>query len=441
MGYKILIVDDDATFNQLLTDIFRQAGHDVESVQDPLSALERTESEELDLLVTDHRMPELTGHELFKRVRKAKPNVPIVIVSGYLSNANIRSLIEEGINGVYIKPLNVFALLKQAEDLISQSKIGELGAHQRTLSDKETKDHTDRLPFPFKAFPCVHQKSEAFARRLFELRNFKSTLVLIGAGGTPFKQICNDLANFDTGQTEYFDYLNANLLNSDTLFSRLKSAKEKDVSRLTFVIRDLEKITNTGRDLIVSLIKGEPPYDVLPSGSRAVFCTSKDVDNLYDEGLIDDRMYVLMGAGELRVPSLRSIPDDIPALARQLLEEIASNLGHSQIPVLGAGSSKLLKSWSWSGNLEELKETLERVIRENPNETLTPDMFQGKNKTSEVAVTEADFIEMLNAQKKQILQGIKTIANHRQDTIEAILNGGISHTDSSGSPMSERQSA
>ncbi|MEM7674034.1 MAG: response regulator, partial [Verrucomicrobiota bacterium] len=76
MGYKVLIVDDDATFNQLLTDIFRQAGHDVTSEQNPLSALERTENEDLDLIITDQRMPELTGHELFKRVRESKPELP-----------------------------------------------------------------------------------------------------------------------------------------------------------------------------------------------------------------------------------------------------------------------------------------------------------------------------------------------------------------------------
>mgnify|MGYP001801186922 CR=1 FL=1 len=431
MGYKVLIVDDDATFNQLLTDIFRQAGHDVKSEQNPLSALERTENEDLDLIITDQRMPELTGHELFKRVREAKPELPIVIVSAYLSNANIRSLIEEGINGVYIKPLNVFALLKQAEDLISQSKVGELGAHQRTLSDQETKDHTDRLPFPFRAFPCVHQKSEAFARRLFELRNFKSTLVLIGDSGTPFNQICKDLSIFDTGQTEHFEYIQASKVSSDSLFGRLKNAQINNIQRLTFVIRDLEDITDAARDLIVSLIKGEPPYDILPGGARAIFCTNRDVDSLYDDGLIDDRMYVLMGAGELRVPNLRSIPDDIPALACQLVSEIAANLGYAEVPKLGAGSSKLLKSWSWAGNLEELKQTLERVIRENPCDALTPEMFQGKNKKSEVAVKEADFIEMLNAQKKQILMGIKRISNHRQDNVDAILSGRFETTDES----------
>ena len=70
MGYKVLVVDDDATFNNLLTDIFRQAGHEVYSEEDPLKALSRIDEENMDLLVTDHRMPELTGHELFKRVRE-----------------------------------------------------------------------------------------------------------------------------------------------------------------------------------------------------------------------------------------------------------------------------------------------------------------------------------------------------------------------------------
>ena len=443
MGYKVLVVDDDATFNNLLTDIFRQAGHEVYSEEDPLKALSRIDEENMDLLVTDHRMPELTGHELFKRVREQKPDIPIVIVSGYLSNSNIRALIEEGINGVYIRPLNVFALLKQAENLISQSKTGELGAHQRTLSDQQSRTPSEKLPFPFTSFPCLHQKSEAFARRLFELRNFKSTLVLIGEDGTPFTQICADLSRFDTSQKEQFVSLQAGMLTSDTLFAKLKRAQSESVTRLTFVLRDLEQLTASARDLIVSLIKSAPPYDILPGGSRVIFCTGKDVDSLYDNGLIDDRMYVLMGAGELRVPSLRAIPEDIPVMARKLVTEIATNLNMKTIPQLGVGCGKLLKTWPWKGNFEELRNTLEKIIRDHPVDTLTPALFQGQAMVSEVNVTEADLVEMLRGQKRQILQGIKMIANHRQEVIDAILGGSFASPEDrqSGTPFAEQQAS
>ena len=83
MGNRILIIDDDSTFNNLLTDIFEQAGHEVVSERDPKQALAIAEKDELQLLITDHRMPELTGRELFLQIRKIKPDLPVIIVSGF----------------------------------------------------------------------------------------------------------------------------------------------------------------------------------------------------------------------------------------------------------------------------------------------------------------------------------------------------------------------
>ena len=163
MGNRILIVDDDATFNSLLTDIFEQAGHTVVSENSPEAALKRADAEEFDLLITDHRMPEITGRDIFRHVREQKPMLPIIIVSGFLSNGNIRSLVEEGIDGVYIKPLNVFSLLQQSEKLIQQTQSGERGAHRRTLVEREGDFPASRLPFTFNAFPCQSSTAEKFA--------------------------------------------------------------------------------------------------------------------------------------------------------------------------------------------------------------------------------------------------------------------------------------
>ena len=111
MAYSVLILDDDADFNSLLTDIFEQADYEVTSLLDPLEAVDVFREKHFDLVVADHKMPCMSGAECMKVIKEMKPEVPVIMVSGYLENDTIRELISEGVGGVFLKPLNIFSLL------------------------------------------------------------------------------------------------------------------------------------------------------------------------------------------------------------------------------------------------------------------------------------------------------------------------------------------
>ncbi|MFO8026485.1 MAG: response regulator, partial [Opitutales bacterium] len=118
MPYSVLILDDDADFNSLLTDIFEQADYVVTSLTDPVEAVDAFHEKAYDLVVTDHRMPEMSGGEFMRKVKQIRPEVPVIMVSGYLENDMIRDLISEGVGGVFLKPLNIFSLLERTKELI-----------------------------------------------------------------------------------------------------------------------------------------------------------------------------------------------------------------------------------------------------------------------------------------------------------------------------------
>ena len=114
-------VDDDVDFNSLLTDIFSQAGYDVTSELDPQKALALIREFQFDLVVTDQRMPGISGKDFLRELKKAQPKTPMIMVSGFLDNETIRDLIREGVGGVFFKPLNVFSLLKRTAKLLEQA--------------------------------------------------------------------------------------------------------------------------------------------------------------------------------------------------------------------------------------------------------------------------------------------------------------------------------
>jgi DNA-binding NtrC family response regulator len=118
MPNKILIVDDDDDFRGLLADVFTQAGYEVTAANSAQRALGEFAEDTFDAVVTDHNMPEMTGEELIQNIRETEPDIPIILVSGYLNQDLIQNL--KNVNTeIFHKPLNVISLLRKTEEKLS----------------------------------------------------------------------------------------------------------------------------------------------------------------------------------------------------------------------------------------------------------------------------------------------------------------------------------
>jgi CheY-like chemotaxis protein len=118
MAKRILIVDDDDDFRGLLSDVFSQAGYEITAVANANEALSLFDSQEFDAVVTDHNMPEMTGEDLIKNIRESTPDIPIILVSGYLNQDLIQNL--KNVNTeIFHKPLNVISLLRKTEEKLN----------------------------------------------------------------------------------------------------------------------------------------------------------------------------------------------------------------------------------------------------------------------------------------------------------------------------------
>ena len=125
MSKSILIVDDDQDFSDLLKGIFQQAGYTVHTAFSADQGFDLLEKTRIDLIVSDHRLPGgITGTEFLNQLRKRGINLPVIVVSGFLNDEAIRELIRDGVEGIFIKPLNIFSLLKKASAVIEEMEKG-----------------------------------------------------------------------------------------------------------------------------------------------------------------------------------------------------------------------------------------------------------------------------------------------------------------------------
>lgn len=352
---RILIVDDDEDFNTLLKDIFEQSNYDVETVLNPVDGFDAYCQRDFDLVVTDQKMPGLTGDQLIRKMHEVKSNVPIIMVSGYLDNETIRSLIREGVDGVFLKPLNVFSLLKRAASLIESNAQNRAREEHSIENPGEALAFDHGLPFPFRSYPGKDKRSIEFARKLHYHRDFKTNLIIIGHKGTDFDAIVTDLMAFETGVTEYFERIGVGELSAESMIDSLAQAQHAKAARITFVIDHPETLESTQCGILYSMAKAEEPFQRNGDfAARFVFLLSEDLDTIYDRGDIDDDLYMFMGTTEVRVPAIREVRDDLPLLSNSYLKRLADETD-SSIPTIDSRARMYLREREWRGNQLELR--------------------------------------------------------------------------------------
>lgn len=347
MAHKILIVDDDKEFSALLRDVFQQADYAVDvcvSVDDALGQLTETA---YDLVVTDYRMPGRSGIDLVDSILSSAPRTPIIMVSGFLENNVIRALISRGVGGIFMKPLNIFSLLKKATELIQK-------AAQPAPEEVSEEGFANNLPFAFQTFPCKAKKSQDFARKLFELRDFSKNLLLIGNPGVDVGALSADLVGFSS-QHDVAIHLPPERVEREALFGALEEVMEQGAEQITFWFTAAETLQPEQCALIYQLARRKGPFVALTLPKRFVFFLQRDLNHYYDSGIIDEEFYIFLGSMELRIPELNEISEDIPALADAMLEAVAPGKRFEK------AAHAFLARHPWPGHMVELRKAVEHA--------------------------------------------------------------------------------
>lgn len=335
MSKQILIVDDDAEFNRLLTGVFSQAGHTVLTAESAEEGERLHEENAVDLVVTDMRLPRSSGLDFVHKVRQKSTGLPVVMVSGYLDDDAIRQLIREGVNGIFLKPLNIFSLLKKANQLLEN-------AEHRAGSGQASAESLSIGPIL-----GASEASKSFLRRLRELADFRRTLLLIGPAGSPMEEIAAKVAAL--GENPWrFVALRAGGLGAEQLEAALGGSEEPTV--LAFL--EADALAEQEATAIMDFVEGKGGSG---AGLRTIFCLSQPVEDLYDAGKIDEEFYLFLGTNELRVPALREMPED---MLQYVQEEVDPEGGQR----LDMKTRQLLLGHSWPENFMELQSVVLRAI-------------------------------------------------------------------------------
>jgi two-component system NtrC family response regulator len=409
--HNILIVDDDPIFSSLLGDVFKQAGYAVESASSADAAMETLKAgTAFDLVVTDQRMPGTTGTEFVKKLLQLRPGLPVVMVSGFLKSEDIRHLIRDGIGGVFIKPLNIFQLLKRAALLIEKSHADATG--EKKESDAETGDDTQ----PRLLRGARGTAATRFFRQMEGLRGVSSNLVAVGAPGTDFDALAHDLADLQLDTV--FPLRPSDLDDPELLASRMGGLATRSPGRLMLVLDRVGELTPERTGTVFAISRCTPPFDRTGLSMRFLFCLDLDPDELFSAGKLDENLYLFMGTMELKVPALAEMTEDIPAIAQAMLDRAPGARC-----LLSDTAAEALKTLDWSGGLLRLQSVLADAAAATEGATIDAETIRlahrGALSVAE-AVQVSDLREYLSAEAGEYALAMSSLLGDLPRTASAL---------------------
>ncbi|TPD66029.1 sigma-54-dependent transcriptional regulator [Flavobacterium microcysteis] len=379
---KILIIEDEAAIRRVLTKILSEENDSyvVEEAEDGQQGLEKIKNDDYDLVLCDIKMPKMDGVEVLEAVKKIKPEIPMVMISGHGDLETAINTMRLGAFDYISKPPDLNRLLNTVRNALDRKKLvvenkilkKKVSKNYEMIGDSEAINHIKQIIEKVAQTDArvlitgpngtgkelvahqLHERSERSAAPLIEVNcaAIPSELIeseLFGHVKGAFTSAVKDRA----GKFEAAD--------KGTIF--LDEIGDMSLSAQAKVLRALQEnmITRVGADKDIKV-------DV-----RVVAATNKDLKKEIEEGRFREDLYHRLAVILIKVPALNDRRDDIPLLIHHFTEKIANEQGN--VPKQFSDEAiALLKEYDWTGNIRELRNVVERLIILGGNEISETDV-------------------------------------------------------------------
>jgi two-component system, NtrC family, nitrogen regulation response regulator GlnG len=369
----ILVADDDAAIRTVVGQALTRAGYTVRMASNAASLWGFVQGGEGDLIVTDVMMPDENAFDLIPRIRKLRPNIPIVVMSAQNTFMTAIKASERGAYEYLPKPFDLSELV---------NIIARALAEPRKLSEVPD-DVPDDIPLVGRS-PAMQEIYRTLAR----LMPIDLTVLINGESGTGKELVARALHDFGKRKAGPFVAINMAAIPRDLIESELfghekgafTGANQRSVGRFeqaeggTLFLDEIGDMPMEAQTRLLRVLQqgeyttvgGRTP---IKTNVRIVAATNKDLRGLIQTGLFREDLYFRLNVVPLRLPPLRERGGDIPDLARHFFN-IAEKEG-LQRKQLDSGALERLKAYSWPGNIRELENLIRRLAALYPHDVVT----------------------------------------------------------------------
>ncbi len=371
MNFKLLVVDDEKNIRDGLAASLRMDKYDVETAADGNEGWKRFEKGDIDLVITDLKMPGLSGEELLKRIGMESPGVPVIVLTGH---GTVENAVEAMRNGAYdflTKPLNL--------DRLSLLVKRALQNRELAIRHKRLEEELERSR-QFKTMIGTSAPMMKVFDTISRVAPTKASVLITGESGVGKELVADAVHEMSPRKNKALIKVHCAALASSLLESELFGHEKGAFTGASARKRGRFELANEGtlfldeigeidQNIQIKLLRvlqerkfervgGEETLEV---DVRLVAATNKNLKEEIEKGTFREDLYYRLNVVNIEVPPLRERKDDIPLFIASFMKEFADENGKT-IEHIDERCRAALYSYGWPGNVRELRNCIESAV-------------------------------------------------------------------------------
>jgi two-component system response regulator PilR (NtrC family) len=376
----ILIIDDEKSLLDLLTVVFKKEGYAVKSAQTAAGGFEALAKEDIDLVITDIKMPGADGMDILRYARENLPDLPVILITAYGSIAQAVEALKAGALDYVVKPFDV----EELKIIVGRGLASRRLQQENLLLKRDLKDR-----YSFEQMIGKSRAMQEIYILIEKVASTDSTVLITGESGTG-KEMAARAVHLQGARREHpFVSINCaalpeNLLESE-LFGHVRGSFTGAVSdkkgmfelaqRGTLFLDEVGEMSPwTQVKLLRALqerkVRRVGGADEIPVDVRIIAATNQDLKKRIQEGKFREELYYRLNVISIDMPPLRRRVEDIPLLIAHFLQKYCEKMGKKPKRFTPEVVS-LLEGYPWPGNIRELENVIERIVAIEDRETVT----------------------------------------------------------------------
>ncbi len=379
----ILVADDDAAIRTVLNQALSRAGYDVRVTSNAASLWRWVAAGDGDLVITDVMMPDENAFDLLPRIRKMRPDLPIVVMSAQNTFMTAIRASEAGAYEYLPKPFDLTELIAIVGRALSEPK-----SRPAAIADEQA----DNMPLVGRS-PAMQEIYRVLARMM----QTDLTVMVTGESGTGKELVARALHEYGRRRKGPFVAINMAAIPRDLIESELfghekgaftgaqnrSSGRFEQANGGTLFLDEIGDMPMEAQTRLLRVLQqgeymtvgGRTP---IKTDVRIVAATNKDLRQSIAQGLFREDLYYRLNVVPLRLPPLRERSEDVPDLARHFFKRAAEE-GLPEKRVTPEGLERM-RRYPWPGNVRELENMVRRLAALYPQEEIGLDIVEAELK-------------------------------------------------------------
>lgn len=365
---KILIIDDEKSIRKTLREILEYENFKVDEAADGAEGVAMAEKEAYDIILCDIKMPKLDGMEALDKILKARPDTPIVMISGHGTIETAVESVKKGAFDFIAKPLDLNRLLVTIRNAMDKTTIV---SENKVLKKKISKTYE-----MIGEAPAIGQVKEMIEK----VAPTDARVLITGENGTGKELVARWIHEKSNRANNAFIEVNCAAIPSELIESELfgheKGAFTSAVAQRKgkFELAEggtifLDEIGDMSLSAQAKVLRALQENKIVRVGSekevkvnvRVLAATNKDLQKEIAKGNFREDLYHRLSVILIKVPSLNERKEDIPILVEHFTKMICDEQGNPQ-KTFAKEAIKELQKINWTGNIRELRNIVERLI-------------------------------------------------------------------------------